>query len=182
MGRGLAAGAVAIAAFLAAMVVGSGPPEPAPEALTVPVATMAPPERAEAQRFCLAEVIYFEARGHSEVARRAVAHVVLNRVADPRFPKEICAVVEQRRPCQFSWVCDGSRRQPREPGEWQDALRVADRILADPAAGDPTRGALYFHARNVRPAWARPLLKVAEFGDNLFYADPATSDEVALRR
>lgn len=182
MGRGLAAGAVAITAFLAAMVVGSRPSFPPPQKVTVAVATIAPPDRVEAQRFCLADVVYFEARGGSEKAKRAVAHVVLNRVADPRFPKEICAVVRQRKPCQFSWMCDGSNSQAREPDDWQEALRVADEILADPEARDPSRGALYFHARTVRPAWSRSLLKVAELGDNLFYADPAKSDEVALRR
>jgi N-acetylmuramoyl-L-alanine amidase len=182
MGRGLAAGAVAITAFLAAMVVGSRPPNPVPEEVTVAVATIAPPERAEAQRFCLADVVYFEARGRSEAAKRAVAHVVLNRVADPRFPKEICAVEQQRKPSQFSWTCDGSAKQAREPDDWTDALRVADEILGDPEARDPSKGALYFHARTVRPAWTRSLLKVAELGDNLFYADPVTSDEVALRR
>lgn len=94
MGRGLAAGAIAITAFLAAMVVGSRPPDRAPESITVAGPATAPPERAEAQRFCLADVVYFEARGRSEAAKRAVAHVVLNRVADPRFPKGICAVVQ----------------------------------------------------------------------------------------
>ena len=181
MGRGLAAGAVAVVAILVAMVAGWRVPKPPSEAVTVPVAALAPTPD-EAPRHCLAEIIYFEARGRSEAAKQAVAHVVLNRVADPRFPKAICAVVQQRDPCQFSWVCDGSQRQPREPADWQDALRVAAAMLADPATRDPTRGALHFHARNVRPGWARSLLKVAELGDNLFYADPATPDEVALRR
>jgi N-acetylmuramoyl-L-alanine amidase len=182
MGRGLAGGVLAIAAFLAAMVVGLRPPQTGPDEVTVPVLQDSPPETDEPQRTCLADVVYFEARGRSEAAKHAVAHVVLNRVADPRFPKEICAVVRQRKPCQFSWTCDGRRTATRDSDDWQDALRIADAVLADPGARDPSRGALYFHARTLRPAWSRSLPKVAELGDNLFYTDPLKTDEVALRR
>src|SRR4051812_24697826 len=98
MGRGLAGGVLAVAAFLVARVVVLRPPQPGPDEATIPIVQDPPPDTDEPQRTCLADVIYFEARGRSEAAKHAVAHVVLNRVADPRFPKEICAVVRQRNP------------------------------------------------------------------------------------
>jgi spore germination cell wall hydrolase CwlJ-like protein len=62
--------------------------------------------------FCLAQNIYFEARGEPLLGKIAVGHVVLNRVADKRFPGHVCKVIQQggnRRlhRCQFSWWCDG---------------------------------------------------------------------------
>jgi N-acetylmuramoyl-L-alanine amidase len=48
----------------------------------------------------MAQVMYHEARGESERGQVAVGQVVLNRVADPRFPKTIKGVVTQK--SQFS--------------------------------------------------------------------------------
>ena len=63
------------------------------------------------QQKCLAEGIYFEARGEPEEGQAAVAQVILNRVRNPAYPKTICGVVYQnkrhRNRCQFSFACDG---------------------------------------------------------------------------
>ncbi|MBE9552130.1 MAG: cell wall hydrolase, partial [Proteobacteria bacterium] len=44
---------------------------------------------------CLSLNVYFEARGEPREGQVAVAHVVMNRVADDRFPGGVCAVVHQ---------------------------------------------------------------------------------------
>ena len=49
----------------------------------------------DAALVCLATAVYFEARGEPFVGQSAVAHVVLNRVEDTRFPNDICSVVKQ---------------------------------------------------------------------------------------
>ena len=72
---------------------------------------------------CLAENMYYEARNQSFAGQLAVSNVVMNRVADDRYPDTICEVVKQgpvrpswkgtgemipvRNRCQFSWWCDG---------------------------------------------------------------------------
>jgi hypothetical protein len=60
---------------------------------------------------CLAEAIYFEARGEPVEGQFAVAEVILNRVDSPKFPNSICKVVRQgtgrKHACQFSYNCDG---------------------------------------------------------------------------
>ena len=83
---------------------------------------------------CLAENIYFEARGESFTAKIAVANVTRNRVEDSRWPSTYCAVVQEgpvreswktksdkslaesdrvyypkKHRCQFSWYCDGAK-------------------------------------------------------------------------
>lgn len=81
---------------------------------------------------CLAAAVYYEARGESAAGRAAVAQVVLNRTGRPGFPKTVCAVVYQGAKsgdCQFSFVCNGAMRGPREPLAWLDARRIAARAL-----------------------------------------------------
>ncbi len=55
---------------------------------------------------CLTEALYFEARGESVKGQIAVAEVILNRVASPKFPDSVCAVVNQgtgrKYACQFT--------------------------------------------------------------------------------
>ena len=54
---------------------------------------------------CLAEAVYYEARGEPTQGRAAVADVVLNRAESGQFPETPCAVVADG--CQFSYRCDG---------------------------------------------------------------------------
>ena len=60
---------------------------------------------------CLAEALYFEARGESLQGIVGVAEVILNRVDDRRYPNSLCGVVNQgtgeRYRCQFTYTCDG---------------------------------------------------------------------------
>src|SRR5215831_13618645 len=60
---------------------------------------------------CLAEAMYYEARGEGVEGQEAVAEVVLERTRDGNYPRTICAVVHEgvmpgRRDCQFSYACD----------------------------------------------------------------------------
>ena len=47
------------------------------------------------QLMCVALAIYFEARGEPDAGQIAVAHVVRNRIEDPRYPDNACDVVKQ---------------------------------------------------------------------------------------
>jgi hypothetical protein len=61
---------------------------------------------------CLTSAIYYEAASEPDDGQRAVAQVVLNRVAHPSFPKTVCGVVfqgsEKSTGCQFTFTCDGA--------------------------------------------------------------------------
>jgi spore germination cell wall hydrolase CwlJ-like protein len=124
---------------------------------------------------CLALTIYFEARGESEIGKRAVGHVVMNRVGSPGFPDSICGVVWQggdavRHRCQFSWYCDGRSDRPKDRADWKRSLVVAEDILAGRSA-DPTHGALWFHHKGVAPPW-RKGLRARLIGAHYFYRGP----------
>lgn len=122
----------------------------------------------ESQR-CLALAMYFEARGEGRRGMTAVGSVVLNRVADARFPDTACSVVHQggeTPPCQFSWWCDGKSDMPADRGLWASSLLLAEEMLTD-RPDDPTRGALFFHNTSVSSPWRRT--RTARIGNHVFY-------------
>ena len=123
---------------------------------------------AEAQA-CLAEALYFEARGTGEIGRRAVGEVILNRVADPRFPSTVCGVVDQRYngSCQFSYRCNGSLTY-NEPQALANANTTAQTLLTK-RGENITNGALYFHGNSMAPGWFGTLIRLGTFGGNIFY-------------
>ena len=120
---------------------------------------------------CLARTIYWESKGASDKDMQAVAHVVLNRVGHDGFPDTVCAVVKdgsERKACQFSWWCDGRADQTKEDEPYLQAKEIARKVL-NRQLPDNSRGALYFHDRNVHPSWAKEYTKTAETKKFLFY-------------
>jgi N-acetylmuramoyl-L-alanine amidase len=116
----------------------------------------------DADRACLTEAIYFEAQPSAE-AQRAVAHVILNRAQDKRFPKTVCGVVKDG--CQFSYRCSGRSLALKDKEKRVKAARAAEAVLA--GASDPTNGALFFHSARIKPGWKHK--KTGVIGGNVFY-------------
>jgi spore germination cell wall hydrolase CwlJ-like protein len=114
---------------------------------------------------CLAEAVYFEARGTGTVGETAVAHVVVNRAKSARFPSSVCGVVADG--CQFSYRCDGRADVLADPRARAKAFKVAETVLA--GAPDITKGALFFHSARVAPGWFNSRPRVGTFGGNVFY-------------
>ncbi len=126
-----------------------------------------------ADQQCLALNIYFEARGEPLLGKIAVGHVVLNRVANDRFPQQVCRVIRQGgakrlHRCQFSWWCDGRSDRPRNAKAWSEAMFVAGLIRIG-ATIDPTSGALWYHAAHVKPDWSRQFNRQSKIGEHIFY-------------
>lgn len=120
---------------------------------------------------CLARTIYWEAKEADARDMSAVASVVINRLGHDGFPDTICGVVKQgveTKSCQFSWWCDGRSDQVEEKQRYDVAKEIARKAL-NQQLKDPTRGALYFHDRSVRPDWAKAYRKTAETKLFLFY-------------
>src|SRR5688572_19337306 len=82
---------------------------------------------------CLAEGIYFEARGEPLRGQLAVGRVILNRVASDAYPNTICDVVYQndhmRNRCQFSFACDGKPDTIAEYDSWYNIRGYAAWLL-----------------------------------------------------
>ncbi len=104
---------------------------------------------------CLATNIYFEARGEPEIGQTAVAYVVLNRMADSRFPNTACGVTHHKYKgsCQFSWVCDRNSNVPRNKEQYDRAERIALAVMQGEIE-NPIGGSLFFHATSVNKSKA----------------------------
>lgn len=121
---------------------------------------------------CLAQAVYYEARGEGEDGMRAVAQVILNRVRHPAFPKTICGVVYQgamqQTSCQFSFACDGALARPVEAWAWRRAKDVAQAAL-NGYVMKSVGSATHFHALAVDPRWSSNMVKIATVGQHTFY-------------
>jgi spore germination cell wall hydrolase CwlJ-like protein len=120
---------------------------------------------------CLARTVYWEARGEGETSMEAIANVVMNRLGHQGYPDTVCAVVKQGQEqgqCQFSWWCDGRSDSAFEEDPYKSSKEIARRAL-NLQLTDQTGGALYFHHRNVNPAWAAEYIKTVELGELIFY-------------
>ena len=129
---------------------------------------------------CLAQALYFEARGEEVTGIFAVAEVILNRVDSPAYPDTICGVVNQGtgrlHQCQFSYTCDGRKETIGEPRAYDFVARVAALTMA--AEDRPlTDGATHYHTKSVNPRWARKFPRTATIGVHHFYRQPGSGAE-----
>ena len=123
---------------------------------------------------CLTTAIYYESASEPDAGQRAVAQVVLNRVAHPQWPNSLCGVVFQgsERPgCQFSFACDGSMARVPVQMWWDRARRVAERALTGEVYA-PAGLATYYHTGAVNPGWAARQTFIGAIGAHLFYRPP----------
>jgi spore germination cell wall hydrolase CwlJ-like protein len=122
---------------------------------------------------CLAEVIYFEARGEEVRGQIAVAQVVMNRVFSGKYPNSVCGVVYQNKhrhlACQFTFACDNYADVIREPDMWERAKKISKAMLDGqiwlPEVGKST----HYHAYYVHPSWVNEMTKLWKFGVHTFY-------------
>lgn len=135
---------------------------------------------------CLAQAVWYEAASESEAGQRAVAQVVLNRVAHPSWPSSVCGVVyegsQRSTGCQFTFTCDGSlaRRSPAtlSGASWERAQRIAGEALNGSvyaAIGHAT----HYHTLWVDPYWAKTLDPVGVIGAHRFYRNRGSVGEKA---
>ena len=124
---------------------------------------------------CLAEAIYFEARGEPLNGQYAVGEVIINRSLSQLFPNSICGVISEgsgkRNACQFSYNCDGKLEIITEKDIYNRILKLS-RLLLEPSARVLTDGATFFHAKAVNPSWAKKFKKTKEIGQHIFYKTP----------
>jgi N-acetylmuramoyl-L-alanine amidase len=131
--------------------------------------------RRESDLECLAQNIYFEARGEPVKGQYAVAEVTLNRTRARNFPHTICSVVHEMRwdpsrrrlVADFSWTELGAL-SPDDGPAWKRAMDVASAAYDD--LHDPiVPGALFYHSTRVRPGWAKTRTAIATIGNHVFY-------------
>ena len=129
---------------------------------------------AKKQIDCLADNIYHEAGYEPDQGKVAVALVTMNRVQDPRYPKDICSVVKQKvkYTCQFTWFCQ-DKYTNRQKTAYEESRDIALHVYANyEKIKDFTNGALFYHADYVNPQW-RGLERTTVIGRHIFYKEKA---------
>jgi spore germination cell wall hydrolase CwlJ-like protein len=127
----------------------------------------------EKQEKCLANAVYFEARGEAVRGQIAVAQVVMNRVFSGYYPATPCGVVYQNAhrhlSCQFTFACDGIRDVVKEPDMWDRARKIAKETLDGRLWLPEVAKSTHYHAYWVHPSWVREMKKTYKFGVHSFY-------------
>jgi len=136
-----------------------------------------PEDRKQIQ--CLADNIFFEARGEEKQGQVAVAMVTMNRVKSGDYPEDVCGVVQQKvaATCQFSWWCDitlktkALRRQHLADNRelYNKVYAVALEVYFNYGKmRDVTKGAKFYHADYVSPGWKKSE-RTVKIGQHIFY-------------
>jgi spore germination cell wall hydrolase CwlJ-like protein len=131
------------------------------------------PKARAKQEKCLADAVYFEARGEAVRGQIAVAQVVMNRVFSGYYPSTPCGVVYQNAnrhlSCQFTFACDGIRDVVNEPDMWDRARRIAKETLDGRLWLPEVAKSTHYHAYWVHPSWVREMKRNYKFGVHSFY-------------
>lgn len=139
------------------------------------VATITTPLFSQKDTECLARNIYYEAGNEPEEGMVAVGVVTINRANDPRYPKTLCGVVQQRTSigqaivCQFSWTCTKVRKPKEDDPRWKQAVYIAEQLSYGQYQEwtEKYGQSLHFHAVHVNPGWK--LKRIAKTGGHIFY-------------
>jgi spore germination cell wall hydrolase CwlJ-like protein len=131
----------------------------------------------EREALFLALTVYGEARGEDEAGRRGVAHVILTRTRDRRWPSTVESVVLQK--SQFEpWFPGTAARRLLESVQvtdhvFSECLSIAEAAL-DGRSEDPTGGADHFYATwmSRAPGWAARALSRLRIGQHVFLRVP----------
>jgi spore germination cell wall hydrolase CwlJ-like protein len=135
--------------------------------------------RAKSEK-CLAEAVYFEARGEAVRGQIAVAQVVMNRAFSGKYPDTVCGVVYQNKhrhfACQFTFACDNTPDVIREPDMWDRAQKISKAMLDGQLWLPEVDKSTHYHAYWVRPSWVSEMKKTYKFGVHTFYRPRAWGD------
>lgn len=138
------------------------------------------PKSREKQEKCLANAVYFEARGEAVRGQMAVAQVVMNRVFSGYYPATVCGAVYQnanrKLACQFTFACDGIPDVVREPDMWDRARKIAKATLDGRVWLPEVAKSTHYHAYWVRPSWVHEMRKMYKTGVHTFYRPRAWGD------
>jgi spore germination cell wall hydrolase CwlJ-like protein len=114
------------------------------------------------EKECLMRAMYFESNRSSAEGMLAVGTVVMNRQADPRYPKSVCGVVGQKN--QFA---QGVLTRKMTDSGAVLASQMADQVLRG-ARHPGVQNAQHFHTAGLRFPYDN-MYYVLEAGGNEFY-------------
>ena len=128
----------------------------------------------DAQSACLAEALYFEARGESVRGQFAVAEVILNRASSAEFPDSVCDVIVRAPGASTSAsspIPATACRNDRQPAAFREVDKVA-RLMVQGAPRRLTDGATLLPHQGRQPALGAVFPRTTTIGVHHFYRKP----------
>lgn len=130
----------------------------------------------------LAQTILGEAEGEKFAGKLAVGNVIMNRLKDGRFGKNLAGVI--KKPYQFSCWNKGSPRlkvmeyplKYTNKHIWLEC-QVAAKLVLDKDVPDETKGSTYYVHKRISkdpPYWLRQKDIIISIGAHVFYREPKT--------
>jgi N-acetylmuramoyl-L-alanine amidase len=110
--------------------------------------------------------LWREGRGETVDGRRAIYHVIQNRVKSNIWPNTAAGVILQR--LQFSCFNPNDPNAKLLPTA-TDKQWLECRAIVDDPGSDPTAGANHYHVVGLKPVWADPAKVTLTFGNHVFY-------------
>ena len=117
--------------------------------------------------WCMSVNVYHEARGETRAEQIAVSQVVLNRVADPRWPDTPCKVITQNQ--QFSWYWDTRSDQIHDLRTFRENIYAALLVYTG-RTDDVAKGATHYYAHDIigPPPWGKNMTVANKLGGHTY--------------
>jgi len=117
--------------------------------------------------WCMSVNVYHEARGETRTEQIAVSQVVLNRVADPRWPDTPCKVITQNQ--QFSWYWDAQSDKIHDLLAFRENVYAALLVYTG-LTDDVAKGATHYYAHDTvgPPSWSKNMTVTNKLGGHTY--------------
>lgn len=117
--------------------------------------------------FCLALVVYVEARGEEIDGQLLVAETVINRQHEEGYPDDLCGVAFDHK--QYSGINEEIDLQAvfQDPA-WETSISVAEDAISGNLIGTE---ATHYHTTTSKPYWSEDLILLGMYGNHIFYKD-----------
>lgn len=131
----------------------------------------------EADKNCLKNALYYEARSEGKLGILAVASVIENRKQHPAYPSSYCGVIQQHK--QFSYTMEGrpdveaieGRLRASDRAAYAQVSEVADKMLEGRFESLLPSNVLHYATVKINNAWTKTKKVYATIGNHRFYKE-----------
>lgn len=131
----------------------------------------------DADKNCLKNALYYEARSEGKLGILAVASVIENRKQHPAYPSSYCGVIQQHK--QFSYVMERrpdieaieGRLKTADKAAYAQVSEVADTMVNGRFEPVLHHSVLWYAKSSVHNYWTKTKAVAARVGQHVFYKE-----------
>lgn len=131
----------------------------------------------EAEKNCIKNALYYEARSEGKVGIIAVASVIENRKNHPSYPASYCGVIQQHK--QFSYTLEGKpdveavvmRLKASDKQAYMHASYVSEQMVSGSFKPTLPETVLHYTTTKIKNYWTKTKKIYATIGNHRFYKE-----------